>query len=95
MPNGLYLALHSMVSLIYLEIMERGQFEFKSKYFEGATIFISNACSSQLQKKKVLPSRKRPWGLPWRSSGLRPHASSAGGEGLISGLETRILLYAV
>ena len=47
------------------------------------------------KKKKVLPSRKRHWGLPWRSSGLRPHASSAGGEGLISGLETRILLYAV
>ena len=64
--------------------------------FEGATIFISNACSSQLQKKKkkVWPSIKLPWGLPRWSSGLRPHASSAGGEGLISGLETRILLYA-
>ena len=46
------------------------------------------------KKKKVLPSRKLPWGLPRWSSGLRPHASSAGGEGLISGLETRILLYA-
>ena len=46
------------------------------------------------KKKKVLPSIKIPWGLPRWSSGLRPHASSAGGEGLISGLETRILLYA-
>ena len=64
--------------------------------FEGSTIFISNARSSQLQKKKkkVLPSRKLPWGLPWWSSGLIPHASSAGGKGLVSGQETRILLYA-
>lgn len=33
-PNGLCLVFHTTVSLIYLEIRERSQFEFESKYFQ-------------------------------------------------------------